>query len=196
MTKAFWKVCKKLANEERLDVLRRVMISREDGGLSVGQISDMVNLGQPATSIYLAQLQNDCGLLESSRNGRYCLYRATKSENDSSLAKLSDALRKYFLEESAGHVFVNGRRPKPPSFLAVLPALSNEARARLLQIVKSEKRVNRTRLVKATGLSELNVRRHVACLVECGLAEVAGGEIVWREPSDSLSRLFIKLSQP
>ena len=62
MAKAFWKVCRKLANEERLDVLRRVMISSTKQGLSVGQVSDMVRLGQPATSTYLAQLQNDCGL--------------------------------------------------------------------------------------------------------------------------------------
>ena len=52
MAKTFWKICKKLANEERIDVLRQVMISPEKDGLPVGQISDMVRLGQPATSIY------------------------------------------------------------------------------------------------------------------------------------------------
>ena len=36
-----WKVCRKLANEERLDVLRRVMITSVDEGLSVGQIADV-----------------------------------------------------------------------------------------------------------------------------------------------------------
>jgi DNA-binding transcriptional ArsR family regulator len=75
-TREFWKVCKKLANEERLDVLRHVILSPADEGITVGQIADVVRLGQPATSIYLAQLQNDCGLVSSSREGRYCLYRA------------------------------------------------------------------------------------------------------------------------
>ncbi len=55
----FRDVCRKLANEERVDVLRRVMISSEEG-LSVGQVADMVRLEQPATSVYLAQLERDC----------------------------------------------------------------------------------------------------------------------------------------
>ena len=194
MSKPFWKVCKKLANEERIDVLRHVMISLEEEGIPVGQISDMVKLGQPATSTYLAQLQNDCGLVASTREGRYCLYRATPDVSDERIATLFAALQKFFRAESAGFVFVNGRRPKPPPFLSVLPALANEARARLLQIVKTEKRTDKSTLMKSTGLTELNVRRHVACLVDCGLAEINGGEIVWCEPSDPLSCLFIQLS--
>ena len=194
MSKPFWKVCKKLANEERIDVLRHVMISLEEEGTPVGQISDMVKLGQPATSIYLAQLQNDCGLVASTREGRYCLYRATPDVSDERIVTLCAALQKFFRAESAGFVFVNGRRPKPPPFLSVLPALANEARVRLLQIVKTEKRTDKSTLMKSTGLTELKVRRHVACLVDCGLAEINGGEIVWCEPSDPLSCLFIQLS--
>ena len=194
MAKAFWKVCRKLANEERLDVLRRVMISSTKEGLSVGQVSDMVRLGQPATSTYLAQLQNDCGLVASTRDGKYCLYRAEPDPTDERLTRLCAALQKFFRDESADFVFVNGRRPKPPPFLSILPALANEARVRLLQIVRTEKRTDKPRLMKATGLTELNVRRHVACLSDCGLAEISGSEIVWREPSDPLSRLFIQLS--
>lgn len=194
MSKPFWKVCKKLANEERIDVLRHVMISLEEEGIPVGQISDMVKLGQPATSTYLAQLQNDCGLVASTREGRYCLYRATPDVSDERIVTLFAALQKFFRAESAGFVFVNGHRPKPPPFLSVLPALANEARVRLLQIVKTEKRTDKSTLMKSTGMTELNVRRHVACLVDCGLAEINGGEIVWCEPSDPLSCLFIQLS--
>lgn len=194
MAKKFWKVCKKLANDERLDVLRRVMISPDDDGLPVGQISDMVSLGQPATSIYLAQLQNDCGLVASSRDGRYCLYRAKPVASDKRIATLFAALQKYFLEESAGFVFVDGRRLRQPLFMSILPALANEARVRLLRIARTEKRTNKAQLMKATGLTELNVRRHVACLQECGLVEIDSGAIAWREPSDPLSRLFIQLS--
>ena len=194
MAKTFWKVCKKLANEERIDVLRHVMISPEKDGLSVGQISDMVRLGQPATSIYLAQLQNDCGLVASARDGRYCLYRAMPDASDERISTLFAAMRKFFRAESAGFDFVNGRRPNPPAFLSVLPALANEARVQLLRVVRTEKRTSKPGLMKATGLTELNVRRHVACLLDCGLAEVDGCEIAWREPTDSLSRLFIQLS--
>ena len=194
MAKTFWKVCKKLANEERIDVLRHVMISPEKDGLPVGQISDMVRLGQPATSIYLAQLQNDCGLVASTRDGKYCLYRATPDASDERIVTLFAAMQKFFRDESAGFSFVNGRRPKPPPFLSILPALANEARVRLLRIVKAKKRTDKTTLMKSTGQTQLNVRRHVACLSDCGLVDINGSEIVWREPSDSLSRLFIQLS--
>ena len=152
MAKAFWKVCKKLANEERLDVLRHVMICPEEKGISVGQITDTIRLGQPATSTYLVQLQNDCGLVASTRDGRYCLYRATPDASDERLVTLFAALRKFFRAESTGFVFVNGRRPKPPKFLSVLPALANEARVRLLQIVKTEKRTDKSTLMKSTGM--------------------------------------------
>ena len=152
MSKPFWKVCKKLANEERIDVLRHVMISLEEEGTPVGQISDMVKLGQPATSTYLAQLQNDCGLVASTREGRYCLYRAAPDVSDERIVTLFAALQKFFRAESAGFVFVNGRRPKPPPFLSVLPALANEARVRLLQIVKTEKRTDKSTLMKSTGM--------------------------------------------
>ena len=37
----FWKVCKKLNNEERVDVLRRVMAALDQDGLSVGEIADL-----------------------------------------------------------------------------------------------------------------------------------------------------------
>jgi hypothetical protein len=104
------------------------------------------------------------------------------------------AMQKFFLAESSGFVFVNGHRPKPPPFLSVLPALANEARVRLLKIVKAEKRTDKPTLMKSTGQTELNVRRHVACLSDCGLVDINGSEIIWRDPSDPLSRLFIQLS--
>ena len=194
MAKTFWKVCRKLANEERIDVLRHVMISPEKEGLPVGQISDMVRLGQPATSIYLAQLQNDCGLVASTRDGKYCLYRATPDASDERIVTLFAAMQKFFRAESSGFAFVNGRRPEPPPFLSILPALANEARVRLLKIVKAEKRTDKPTLMKSTGQTELNVRRHVACLSDCGLVDINGSEIIWRDPSDPLSRLFIQLS--
>lgn len=33
----FWKVCKKLNNEERVDVLRRVMVAMDQDGLQLGR---------------------------------------------------------------------------------------------------------------------------------------------------------------
>ena len=193
-TREFWKVCKKLANEERLDVLRHVILSPADEGITVGQIADVVRLGQPATSIYLAQLQNDCGLVSSFREGRYSLYRAKPDSSDERLAMLSAALWKYFAGESVGFVFINGRRPSPPPFLAILPALANKDRVKVLRAVRDGKCTNKASVMAATGMTELNVRRHLECLFECGLAEGGFSGFSWKEPTDSLSKLFISLS--
>lgn len=193
-TRAFWKVCKKLANEERIDVLRKVMTAFETDGLPVGQIADAVRIGQPATSTYLAQLQNECGLVACARTGRYCLYRAEPDPNDPKMTILFPALKNFFRAEATGHAFFNGTRPAPPRFLSVLPALSNAARVQLLGHIRSELRTNHAKLAKHSGISALNVRRHIACIESCGLVNYDGNDIVWTEPADALSRIFIDLS--
>ena len=125
----FWKVCKKLSNEERLDVLRKVMSSPEEGGLPVGQIADAVRLGQPATSTYLAELQDVCGLVASRRAGRYCLYYPAPDISDAKAVALFKALTRFFLAERAGWAPINGSRPLTPRFLSVLPARAHACSA-------------------------------------------------------------------
>lgn len=193
-TRAFWKVCKKLANEERVDVLRKVMTALEKDGLPVGQIADAVRIGQPATSIYLAQLQNECGLVACARAGRYCLYRAEPDPNDPKMAILFPALKTFFRAEANGHAFFNGTRPAPPPFLSVLPALANAARVQLLRLIRSAPQTNHAKLAKHSGISDINVRRHIACIASCELVKHDGNDIVWTEPADALSRIFIDLS--
>ena len=190
----FWKVCKKLANEERIDVLRKVMASPDKDGIPVGQIADTVRIGQPATSIYLAQLQDACGLVACTRQGRYCLYRAVPDPSDAKIGALFRPLKKYFMEETPDWKSANGVRPPAPPFLPVLPALANAMRVRLLGFVRAEKRTSRERIVKETGISDINVRRHLSCIVSCGLAREDDDAIVWCEPDNVLSRLFIDLS--
>lgn len=191
----FWKVCRKLNNEERVDVLRRVMAALDQDGLSVGEIADLVRIEQPATSTYLMQLENDCGLVTSKRAGRYCLYRADPDHADGKAARLFAALKPYFMKEARGFEFVNGKRPDKPMFMTVLPALANKARAKVVGILREKGRIDKLALMKAAGLGELNIIRHMACIVECGLAGFEDGVYVWCEPDDEIARLFIQLSK-
>ena len=193
-TREFWKVCKKLANEERLDVLRKVMTIPEADGLPVGQIADAVHAGQPATSIYLAELQDTCGLVASRRAGRYCLYYPAPDASDAKAVALFEALRKFFLAERPAWTSVNGTRPPAPRFLAVLPALANATRVRLLGFIRTEGRTDRAKIGKATGFTELNMRRHLSYIATCGLVNVCGDDVVWCEPSDETSRTLLDLS--
>ena len=170
------------------------MAASEKEGLPVGQIADAVRIGQPATSTYLAQLQNECGLVACTRAGRYCLYRAEPDAADAKSVALFQALKRFFRTETTGWAFANGARPPAPAFLAVLPALANAMRVQLLRFVRDEKRTDRVKVIAATGFSDINVRRHLACLASCGLVENEGEDVFWREPADALSRLFIELS--
>ena len=190
----FWKVCKKLANEERLDVLRKVMTFPEDGGLPVGQIADAVCVGQSTTSAFLAELQDTCGLVASCRTGRYSLYYPMPDASDARIVELFEALRRFFHAERACWASVNGIRPPTPRFLSILPSLANATRVRLLSFIRAERQICRTKLGKATGLTELNLRRHLSCIVACGLANICGDDIIWCEPSDETSRILINLS--
>ena len=54
--------------------------------------------------------------------------------------------------------------------------------------------MEKSALMKAAGLGDLNIIRHMACIVECGLAWIEDGTYVWREPENDIARLFIQLS--
>lgn len=189
----FWRVCKKLNNQERINVLRRVMAAPKEG-LTVGEVADMVRLEQPATSVYLSQLERECGLLKSTRDGRYCVYRAEPDHDDVNVSALFKSLRRYFRDECKRFGPVNGRRPKAPAFLSILPALANEGRVQVIAFLRKFRSADKISIMEATGLNELNVRRHVACLIECGLVAVKGSKFVWKQPGDNLSKLFVSLS--
>ena len=100
-----------------------------------------------------------------------------------------------FHEGSPWIEFVTGKRPDKPMFMTVWPALANKARAKGVGILREKGRIDKLALMKAAGLGELNIIRHMACIVECGLAGFEDGVYVWCEPDDEIARLFIQLSK-
>ena len=166
--KDFFNTCKRLSNAERVDVLRVVSQAMCEEGLTVNSIADVVRLGQPSVSQYLKQLDEECGLVECERHGRYVLYRTARRAD--AIGELAAALRRHFRGEEVGRVFVNGRRPAAPAFCAALPGLANADRVRVLAVLRERGAASKTDLMAATKLTEVNVRRHVGVLVECGLA--------------------------
>ena len=74
----------------------------------------------------------------------------------------------------------------------------NDARPLLMEAAERlgdvEPQTNHAKLAKHSGISALNVRRHIACIESCGLVNYDGNDIVCTEPADALSRIFIDLS--
>ena len=184
----FWNTCKRLSNPERVDMLRVVMKADADFGISVGDISEIVKLKVASVSTYLTELKDECGLVRSSRDGRYVIYYPW---TDGPEAELVDALRKYFLGEHRDKVWVNGRRPPAPDFVFVLPALANDTRQWVVEYIRKERKTTLDHIMHALNLTDNNARRHVRIIAESGLCKF-DKEISWLEPEDSMIKLFLE----
>jgi DNA-binding transcriptional ArsR family regulator len=77
---------KLLANENRLQILCQLAISRE---VSVGQLADEVGLSQSALSQHLAKMRDE-GLLATRRNAQSVFYRISDPNAARVLALLKD----------------------------------------------------------------------------------------------------------
>jgi len=126
--RSFENFCRRLANRERLDVLRQVVLAVD--GLSVNDIAEQVNLKQSATSQYLAQLEGECGLVRSERSGRYVLYRFAAKDEFEPAKQIGPEIRRHFLDEASARHFQKHRMIEPP-FLRTLEALGNATRAKV-----------------------------------------------------------------
>lgn len=179
--RGFANVCKRLSNPERWAVLRQVAISADGFGSTVSDISGNTRLGVSATSQYLAQLESECGLARAKREGRYVSYLFEVNPDFPWTAELGAALRKHF-RGGDGHEVV------------ILPALANAARVRVVAALRAAGRATKQELQRVTKMSEINVRRHLAVILESGLAAERDGGYSFKEPKDPLARHFLSLA--
>jgi len=184
---SFANFCKRLANRERFDVLRQVACAMTDEGLTVGEISDLVRLKQPATSQYLAQLESECGLVRAQREGRYVVYRFAPNPAFAPAVELGPLLGRYFRDEAAAHHFRRGRMDDPP-FLRTFDALGNADRARVALFLRGQRSATKVDVQVALKLTELNARRHLSGLCDRGFLALDNPAFRWLEPPDSISR--------
>ena len=200
LMKDFCSICKRLANEERMDVLRVVMCASE-AGLTVNDIADGLHIGQSATSQYLKQLAEECGLVKAKREGRYVVY--TVAPAIGVWREIIPAMIGYFRRECAGRTFVNGKRPAAPGFIRLLPALANVDRLKIVKFLRRTRNATKVEIMEATKLTEINVRRHLLVIAESGLVNLGEtqmvlgkekasyGSIEWLDPTDEIAQLFL-----
>jgi len=182
---SFTNFCRRLSNRERLDVLRQVACAMTDGGLTVGDIADLVRLKQPATSQYLAQLEAECGLVRAQREGRYVVYRYEPNPDFAPATEFGSVLRKYLRDERKGE----------PPFLRTLDALGNADRARVALFLRERGASAKVDVQAALELTELNARRHLSGLCERGLLAFDNPSFRWLEPADPISRKLLDFSR-
>ena len=190
----FFNLCKRLANRERLNLLRKVMSTPLHEGLTVANLADMAWLKPATARVHLHVLEDECGLVESVHEDRYVTYRTRRNVQDPDLQRLVPALVKFFRDEGHCGCDVNGLKAPDPAFAKLLPALSDENRVRVLFEIRKVGQVSRTELLTLCGLAESELRHHLQALAKTGLVIKNGDSISFVEPSDSLSQLFLLIA--
>lgn len=186
-----WSVCKRLSNAERLDALRKVLLSLD--AMSVSQISEKLHLQEAATSQYLAQLEFDCGLIAPERKGRYVCYRPEADPEDPRCEKLLQALQDFFRQEAQTLRLPLAYPQSAPAFARGLPALSNEGRIRICLHLRHGGNPSIALLYKLINQCESGIRRHLDIIAKAGLGEWRNTGYFWKEPTDPILRLFLDL---
>lgn len=190
----FANLCRRLANRERLNLLRKVMSSPERDGLPAAHLADMTWMSPAAARQHLRVLDAECGLVESVRDGRAVLFRPHLAAADEGLRRLVSALAEFFRAEGRGGCDVNGVKPPDPAFAKILRPLSDAGRVRLLLAIREAGTISKEALRKRSGLSAEDFRRGILTLSECGIVAVSGEDVSFSEPADPLSRLFVSIA--
>ena len=190
----FCNICRRLANRERLNLLRKVMMSPERDGLSAAHLADMTWLNPATACIHLRVLSDECGLVESVRSGRFVTFRTRRAPGDATLRRLVPALVAFFRAEGRGGCDVNGAKAPDPAFARLLRPLSDVSRVRLLRAIRDEGPLMVSELRSRCGLSAEEVSRHLRDLSRPGLVAEKDRGVSFVEPSDPLSCLFASLA--
>lgn len=187
-------LCRRLANRERLNLLRKVMMSPERDGLSAAHLADMTWLKPATARLHLRVLADECGLVEPVRDGRYISFRTRREPECAALRRLVPALVAFFRTEGRGGCDVNGHKASAPAFAKLLLPLSCPFRIHVLRAVRDEGPLAEEALRRQCGLSVADAKRHLRILSESGLVAANDGAFSFAEPTDSLSRLLVSIA--
>ena len=190
----FFNLCKRLANRERLNLLRKALSTPLLEGLIVSDLADMTWLKPATARLHLHILEDECGLVESVHEDRYVTYRTRRNVQDPDLQRLVPALVKFFRDEGHGGCDVNGLKAPDPAFAKLLPALSDANRVRVLSEIRKGGAVSRHGLLAWCGSPESELRHHLQALTKAGLVVKNGDLISFVEPVDSHSQLFLSIA--
>ena len=190
----FCNLCRRLANRERLNLLRKAMLSPEPDGLPAAHYADMTWLSPATARQHLRVLEEECGLIESVRDGHLVSFRVRRDSDDPRLRRLIPSLIAFFREEGRGGCDMNGAKAPDPAFAKLLLPLSDASRVHLLRVIRDEGPLKEAEIRNRCGLSAEDMKRHCCALAESGLVVACDQGVTFVEPSDPLSRLFVSLA--
>lgn len=180
MRKRPWELCRRLANPERLRLLRRVYNSGD--GLNVGVATDDMTLGQPATSQYLLQLES-LGLVRRERAGRYVNYTPDIRNANALIRPIAEMLLDHF---------TSGTTSLPCAY--AFPALANAKRARIVHCLSVATTMTDEEVCERFNIHPRHLMRETRAILDCGLARHEGGRFVYVRPTDAIARAIIRES--
>lgn len=191
MQHQLWYICKRLTNPERVDALRKVMLAHDP--MTVSNIAESLRLKEPATSLYLSQLELDCGLVAPIREGRYVSY-APEPDPDDPRCEILVRIFKEFFKAEAERLKLPLALPQPaPAFVWAFPALANEGRAKICIHLRRHGKSSIAALMKLLGQCDAGIRRHIGIIAKAGLCAWSNGICSWQEPDDPILIAFLSL---
>lgn len=184
MVTEIWELCRKLANPERLALLR--MVCEAEDGLNVGIAQDGAEgLKQSGTSQYLGQLWK-MGLVRRARSGKFVNYYADAENANAQIKDVAVALQERFLAEVGGDANDDG-------YLPVMRIMGNAMRARIVGLLAREGQASAEYLCGRLGLNARALNRHLNPAIGMGLVECdATGNLRLKMPADTIARLIVK----
>jgi DNA-binding transcriptional ArsR family regulator len=142
-----WKLCRVLANETRLAILRRLMSISE---LCVSDIAVLETLSEVVASQHLRML-HEYGFLQLKRNGKWVFYRATANPSLPLAAGLFPLLK---------NELVSGNKKQVADLIRLFTAFTHPRRIELISAIFAEKR-EFDELVSLCDISSMALRRHL-----------------------------------
>jgi DNA-binding transcriptional ArsR family regulator len=178
MIQPVWKLCRVLANQTRLDILRHLLNGME---LCVCDIALEHDLTRPSASKHI-RLLAEYGFLETKPSGKWLLCRTCRPTKEDPLYDLWKALsKKLRADESQRNEIYRS-----------VTAFTHERRGCIIRLLQ-EKSLPLEQLVSASDISAIALNRHLEKLISRGLVAENGNIYRFTPPSDPILKSLLKL---
>lgn len=178
MNNFVWKLCRVLANESRLKILRHLMCEKE---LPVSAIALNQGLTRPSASRHI-RLLSEYGFIETTPSGKWLLCRICKPTQESPLYDLQRTLLKRL---QSGETQID-------QIYRSATAFTHERRIRIIQFLQDRSMLF-NELIAATDISDMALSRHIHKLINRNLIIENGGIYSFTYPSDPILKSLLKL---
>ena len=178
MNNSLWKLCRVLANKNRLRILRQL---KSDTEACVSDIAIEHSLTRPSASKHIRFL-SEYGFIETRPSGKWLLCRACKPAKDHPLYDLQKILSKK----------LSSSEKQIDEIYRSATAFTHERRCCIIRLLR-DRSMPLNELVEASNISAIALNRHLGKLILRGLVAETNETYRFKQPSDPLLKALLEL---